>query len=47
MSGQRYTPEFKGEAVKLITECGYSVTDIAECFNIAKKNSALNTQTKS
>nr|WP_154955579.1 transposase [Acinetobacter junii] len=27
MSGQRYTPEFKDEAVKLITERGYSVTD--------------------
>ncbi|TID58333.1 transposase, partial [Acinetobacter junii] len=25
MSGQRYTPEFKDEAVKLITERGYSV----------------------
>ncbi|ENV54446.1 hypothetical protein F952_01125 [Acinetobacter baylyi DSM 14961 = CIP 107474] len=23
MSGQRYTPEFKDEAVKLITERGY------------------------
>ncbi len=30
MSGQRYTPEFKDEAVKLITERGYSVTDVAE-----------------
>ena len=32
MSGQRYTPEFKDEAVKLITERGYSVTDVAETF---------------
>ncbi|CAD9197698.1 hypothetical protein QAC21B_03882 [Acinetobacter bohemicus] len=24
MSGQRYTPEFKDEALKLITERGYS-----------------------
>ena len=29
MSGQRYTSEFKEEAVKLITERGYSVTDVA------------------
>ncbi len=29
MSG-RYIPEFKDEAVKLITERGYSVTDGAE-----------------
>ena len=29
MNGQRYTPEFKDEAVKLITERGYSVTDVA------------------
>jgi transposase len=29
LSGQRYTPEFKDEAVKLITERGYSVTDVA------------------
>ena len=27
MSGQRYTLEFKDEAIKLITERGYSVTD--------------------
>ncbi|WP_240921734.1 transposase [Acinetobacter sp. SA01] len=30
MSGQRYTPEFKDEAVKLITACEYSVTDVAQ-----------------
>jgi len=28
MSGQRYTPEFKEEAVKLIIERGYSVTEV-------------------
>ena len=30
MSGQRYTTEFKEEAVKLITERGYSVTDVSK-----------------
>lgn len=30
MGGQRYTPEFKDVAVKLITEHGYSVTNVAE-----------------
>ena len=30
MRGQRYAPEFKNEAVKLITERGYSVTDVAD-----------------
>lgn len=34
MSGQRYTPEFKDEAVKLITEGGYSVTDVAACLDV-------------
>ncbi len=34
MSGQRYTPEFKDEAVKLITERGYSVTDVAERLGV-------------
>ncbi|MCS4296352.1 transposase-like protein [Acinetobacter sp. BIGb0196] len=36
MSRQRYTPEFKDEAVKLITECGYSVTDVAERLGISQ-----------
>ena len=27
MSGEQYTPEFKDEAIKLITERRYSVTD--------------------
>lgn len=34
MSGQLYTPEFKDEAVKLITERGYSVTDVAERLGV-------------
>lgn len=36
MSGQRYTPEFKDEAVKLITERGYSVTDVAVRFGVSQ-----------
>ena len=30
MSGKRYTEEFKIEAVKQVTERGYSVADVAE-----------------
>lgn len=37
MSGQRYTPEFKDEAVKLITERGYSVTDVAERLGVSQQ----------
>ena len=29
MSGQRYTPEFKIEAVKQVTEKDYSVAEVA------------------
>ena len=36
MSGERYTPEFKDEAVKLITERGYSVTDVAERLGVSQ-----------
>lgn len=36
MSGQRYTPEFKDEAVKLITGRGYSVTDVAERCEVSQ-----------
>ena len=36
MSGQRYTPEFKDEAVKLITERGYSVNDVAERLGVSQ-----------
>ena len=32
----RYTPEFKDEAVKLITERGYSVTDVAERLGVSQ-----------
>ena len=30
MSGQRYTPEFKDEAVRQVIERGYSVADISK-----------------
>jgi len=36
MSGQRYTPEFKDETVKLITERGYSVTDGAQRLGVSQ-----------
>lgn len=36
MSRQRYTPELKGEAVKLISERRYSVTDVAEYLGISQ-----------
>lgn len=31
-----YIPEFKDEAVKLITERGYSVTDVAERLGVSQ-----------
>jgi len=36
MSGQRYTPEFKDEAIKLITERGYTVPDVAERLGVSQ-----------
>ena len=38
MSRQRYTPELKGEAVKLISERRYSVTNVAECLGVSQHN---------
>ena len=37
MSGQRYTPEFKDEAVKLITERGYSVPDVPDVPDVTER----------
>ena len=34
MKGKRYTEEFKQEAVKQVTERGYSVADVAERLGI-------------
>ena len=35
MSGQRYTPEFKDEAVRQVTERGYSVADISKRLGVS------------
>ncbi len=35
MSGQRYTPEFKDEAVRQVVERGYSVADISKRLGIS------------
>ena len=36
MSGQRYTPEFKDEAVRQVIERGYSVRDVAQRIGVSK-----------
>lgn len=38
MSGKRYTEEFKVEAVKQITDRGYSVRDVAERLGVTDKS---------
>ena len=35
MSSQRYSPEFKDEAVRQITERGYAVADVAERLGVS------------
>ena len=35
MSSQRYTPEFKDEAVRQITERGYSVAEVSERLGVS------------
>jgi transposase len=35
MSNQRYTPEFKDEAVSQVTERGYSVAEVAERLGVS------------
>ena len=35
MSGQRYTPEFKDEAVRQVVERGYSVADNAQRLGVS------------
>jgi len=35
MSSQRYTPEFKDEAVRQIMERGYAVADVAERLGVS------------
>lgn len=36
MSGQRYTPEFKEEAIKQVLERGYTTTDVAERLGVSQ-----------
>lgn len=36
MNGHRYTPEYKDETVKWITERGYCVTDVAERLGVSQ-----------
>ena len=38
MSGKRYTEEFKVEAVKQVTDRGYSVADVAERLGVTTKS---------
>jgi len=35
MSGQRYSPEFKEEAVRQVTQRGYSVQDVAKRVGVS------------
>jgi len=35
MSNQRYTPEFKDEAVRQVVERGYSVAEVAERLGVS------------
>lgn len=35
MSNQRYTPEFKDEAVRQVVERGYSVSEVAERLGVS------------
>lgn len=35
MSSQRYTPEFKDEAVRQIVDRGYSVTEVSERLGVS------------
>ena len=35
MSGQRYTPEFKDEAVNQVLDPGYSVAEVSERLGVA------------
>lgn len=38
MSGKRYTEEFKIEAVKQVTDRGYSVADVADRLGVTTKS---------
>ena len=36
MSGQRYAPEFKDEAVKQVLDRGFSISDVAERLGVSQ-----------
>jgi transposase len=36
MSGQRYTPEFKDEAIKQVTERGYSIAEVSDRLGVSQ-----------
>jgi transposase len=36
MSRQRFTPEFKEEAIKLVTQKGYSAADVSERLGVSQ-----------
>ena len=38
MSGKRYTEEFKVEAVKQVTDRGYSIADVAKRLGVTTKS---------
>ncbi len=38
MAGERYTEEFKIEAVKQVTENGYSIADVAKRLGVTTKS---------
>jgi transposase len=38
MAGERYTEEFKIAAVKLVTDNGYSITDVAKRLGVTTKS---------
>jgi len=35
MSSKRYTPEFRAEAVRQVTERGYTVSEVAKCLGVS------------
>jgi transposase len=37
MQGARYTAEFKAEAIKQTTECGYGIVEIAKYLGVSDK----------
>jgi len=38
MSGKRYTEEFKIEAVKKITDCGYKIGEVSDRLGVTPKS---------